>query len=98
MSNAECEIEVCEAHGYPDCDCNTGITELPDSPRWHMYRNGQTYIMYGPQLEVVARAIEGGYTDVTESGYFSRKTCTIVGAKDGPVSYQDFRPSGRLYA
>lgn len=96
MSNDE--IEGCEVHGYPDCDCNTGISEPRDSLRWHMYKDGRTFIMYGPQLEVVARAVRGGYSDVTASGYFCRKTCTIVGAKDGPVSYQDFRPSGRLYA
>ncbi len=84
-------------------ESNTGIADDDDdddpndSLRWHMHKDGRTFIMYGPQLEVLNRAVAGGYSDVTESGYYSYATNTIENPKDGPTSFIDMRKSGRLY-
>ncbi len=62
------------------------------SPRWHMKgENGRVFIMYGEEVEVRARALAAGYSDVEPSGYYTTRGNRIVSALDGPTSYVEGR-------
>ncbi len=72
-------------------DCNEDRRSL----RWQMKGpKGETFIMYGPQIPTIERALKAGYTDFQESGYYDFGTNTIVNPKDGDWTFQDNRKSG----
>lgn len=85
----------CEVHGHI---VNTSSEVPPDALRWHMYKYGRTFIMYGEYHDVRLRAIDGGYSPPEFSGHYSYVTNTILGARDGETSFSDTRPSGRFYS
>ena len=71
-------------------------SKFPDvSRRWHMKKDGRTYIKYGPECSVREWAARNGYTDVQESGYYDYATNTVQDSQDGPVSYIDLRTGGK---
>lgn len=64
--------------------------------RWQMtdFSGERIFIMYGDEAGVRRTADRLGYINVKRSGHYSYKTNTIVGALDGPTTYDDRRRSG----
>ena len=62
------------------------------SARWQMVdATGRIFLMYGESHHVEKLAHKLGYTHVERSGLYDYGTNTIIGARDGAVSYEDHR-------
>lgn len=65
--------------------------------RWHFIHEGRTFIVYAPTINNAkdrAKTFTGHAQRVYESGYYCRKTNTVIGATDGPTTFEDNRKSG----
>jgi hypothetical protein len=67
--------------------------------RWHYTHEGRTYIVYAANRKMAEAAAlahigKAFLGCLRPSGYYCRKTNTIVNPQDGPITTEDFRKSG----